>query len=35
MREGEARVRNGIITRVLTHTSYDSEAENTGLPKEN
>jgi len=34
MREGEARVCNGIITRGLTHTRYDSEAENTGLPKE-
>ena len=33
MIEGEARVSNGIITRVLTHTSYNSEAENTGLPK--
>jgi len=35
MTEGEARVRNSVITRVLKHTSYDSEAENTGLPKEN
>ena len=35
MREGEARARNGIISRVLTHTSHNSEAENTGLPKEN
>jgi len=35
MIEDEARVRNGIITRVLTHTGYNSEAGNTGLPKEN
>jgi len=33
MRDAEARARNGIITQVLTHTSYDSESENAGLQK--
>ena len=35
MSEAEGRARNGIITRVLTHTSYDSQSENAGLQKEN
>jgi len=35
MREAEARARNGIITRVLTDTSYDSQSENAVLQKEN
>jgi len=35
IREADARARNGIITQVLTHASYNSQSENTGLQKEN
>jgi hypothetical protein len=36
MREAGARARNGIITQAITDTSsYESEKEKSGLPKEN